>query len=93
MVMVPNFIKPLKLKYKLYQTQKDQGFSSRLAALFVHSKEVMRRIHWVKNEDVVRAALTGDAPTTSEWSTILLPTCFVLYQRFDDTFQIMLSVF
>ena len=28
----------------------------------------------VDNEDVVGAAPTGDAPTTSEWSTILLPT-------------------
>ena len=28
----------------------------------------------VENEDIVRAAPTGDAPTTSEWSTILLPT-------------------
>ena len=27
----------------------------------------------VNNEDVVGAAPTGDAPTTSEWSTILLP--------------------
>ena len=27
----------------------------------------------VENEDVVGAAPTGDAPTTSEWSTILLP--------------------
>ena len=25
-------------------------------------------------EDVVGAALTGDAPTTSKWSTISLPT-------------------
>ena len=25
---------------------------------------------WVVNEDVVGAAPTGDAPTTSEWSTI-----------------------
>ena len=35
-------------------------------------------IHWsqvlVENEDVVGAAPTGDAPTTSELSTILLPT-------------------
>ena len=33
-------------------------------------------IHWsqVLNEDVVGAAPTGDVPTTSEWSTILLPT-------------------
>ena len=28
----------------------------------------------VENEDVVGAAPTGDAPTTSEWLTILLPT-------------------
>ena len=28
----------------------------------------------VENEDVVGAAPTGDAPTTSEWSAILLPT-------------------
>ena len=27
-----------------------------------------------ENEDVVGAAPTGDVPTTSEWSTILLPT-------------------
>ena len=27
-----------------------------------------------ENEDVVGAAPTGDAPATSEWSTILLPT-------------------
>ena len=27
----------------------------------------------VENEDVVGAASPGDAPTTSEWSTILLP--------------------
>ena len=29
---------------------------------------------WVKNEDVVGAAPSGDAPATSEWSTILLET-------------------
>ena len=28
----------------------------------------------MENEDVVGAAPTGDAPTTSEGSTILLPT-------------------
>ena len=28
----------------------------------------------VKNEDIVGAKPTGDAPTTSEWSTIVLPT-------------------
>ena len=29
---------------------------------------------YVENEDVVRAAPIGDAPTTSKWSTITLPT-------------------
>ena len=29
---------------------------------------------WVENEDVVGAAPTGDAPATSEWSKIWLPT-------------------
>ena len=35
---------------------------------------------YVENEDVVGAAQTGDAPTTSEWSTILLSTkvCLML---------------
>ena len=28
----------------------------------------------VENEDVVGAAPTGDAPTTSEWSKTLFPT-------------------
>ena len=29
---------------------------------------------YIGNEDVVGAVPTGDAPTTSEWSTSLLPT-------------------
>ena len=28
---------------------------------------------FLKNEDVAGAAATGDAPTTSEWKTFLLP--------------------
>ena len=43
---------------------KFNGFSSRLAAVFVHSIEVGYK---VENEDVVGAAPAGDAPTTSEW--------------------------
>ena len=39
-------------------------------AVFAESLEARCQ---VKNEDVVGAAQTGDAPTTSEWSTILLP--------------------
>ena len=34
---------------------------------------------YVESEYVVEAAPTGDAPTTSEWSTILLPTQVRLY--------------
>ena len=50
---------------------KIKSFSSRLAVVFAQSIEARC---WVENEDVVGAALTGDAPTTSEWSTISLPT-------------------
>ena len=42
-------------------------FSCHLAVVSAHSIEA-------KNEDIVGAAPTGDAPTKSEWSTILLPT-------------------
>ena len=44
--------------------------SSRLAVVFTQSIEARCL---VRNEDVVGAAPTGDAPTTSDWSTILLP--------------------
>ena len=56
------------IKYKI---PKPKCFSSRLAFVFVQSIEARC---YVKNEDVVQAALTGDAPTTSEWSTIVLST-------------------
>ena len=46
-------------------------FSYCLAAFFAESLEARCQ---VENEHVVGAALTGDAPTSSEWSTILLPT-------------------
>ena len=42
-----------------------------LAVVFAQSIEAMCE---VENEDVVGAAPTGDAPTTSELSTSLLPT-------------------
>ena len=42
-----------------------------LAVVFAQSNEASCQ---VENEDVVGAAPTGDAPTTSEWSTILLPS-------------------
>ena len=46
-------------------------FSSRLTVAFAHFIEARCE---VENEDVVGAAPTGDAPTTSERSTFLLPT-------------------
>ena len=46
-------------------------FSSRLAVVYAQSTEAKCL---VDNEEVVGAAPTGDAPTTSELSTILLPT-------------------
>ena len=61
-------------------------FSSRLAVVFVQSAEAR---YQVENEDVVGAAPTGDAPTTSEWSTILLPTKVHLIL---EVWQYMLSL-
>ena len=45
-------------------------FLSHLAVAFAQPIEARC---WVENADVVGAAPTGDAPTTSEWSTILFP--------------------
>ena len=53
-----------------WHTKSLNPFSSRLAVVFVQSIEAK---YWVQNEYVVRAVPTGDAPTTSEWSRILLP--------------------
>ena len=55
----------------MHQIPKLKCFSARLAVVFVQSNEARCE---VENEDVVGAAPTGDAPTTYEWSTILLPT-------------------
>ena len=52
----------------MHQTPKLKYFSSRLA----FARTIEGRCY-VENEDVVGAAPTGDAPTTSEWSTIVLP--------------------
>ena len=41
------------------------------AVVFAQSTEASC---FVENEDVVGEAPTGDAPTTSKWSTMLLPT-------------------
>ena len=55
----------------MHQIPKLKCFSSRLAVVFAQYIEAKCS---VENEDVVGAAPTGDAPTTSEWSTISLPT-------------------
>ena len=51
------------LLYKLHQIPKLKCFSFRLAVVFAQSIEASCS---VESEDVVGAAPTGDAPTTSE---------------------------
>ena len=53
----------------MHRITKIKWLSSHLAVAFVQSIEARC---YVEYEDVVGAAPTGDAPTTSEWSTILL---------------------
>ena len=53
------------------KSQHLKDFHTVFGAVFAESLENRCQ---VENEDVVGAAPTGDAPTTSEWSTILLPT-------------------
>ena len=55
----------------MHQIPKPKYFSTRLAVVFAQSIEASCL---VENKDVVGAAPTGNVPTTSEWSTILLPT-------------------
>ena len=78
----------------MHRIPKLKCFSSRLAVVFAQFIEARC---YVENEDVVGAAPTGDAPTTSEWSAILLPnevqlildvwryfgTNYEMIQRFD----------
>ena len=62
---------PSNLLYEAHQIPISNCCSYRLAVVFAQSTEARRK---VENEDVVGAAPTGDAPTTSEWSALLLPT-------------------
>ena len=73
-----NYI-PSNLWYKRHQIQNLKCFSSRLAVDFAQSTEARFQ---VENEDVVGAVPTGDAPTTNEWSTHLLPTKVLLILDF-----------
>ena len=68
-IKVNNINLPWNLYYKTHQISKLKCFSSRIAFVFAQSIEAM---YSVENEDVVGAAPSGDAPTTSEseWSTI-----------------------
>ena len=50
-----------------HQIPQFKFFSLRLAVVFAQSIEGRFQ---VENEDAVGAVTTGDAPTTSEWSTI-----------------------
>ena len=59
------------LYYKAHQITALKRFSYCRAAVLAESLEARG---YVENEDVVGAAPTGDAPTTSERLTILLPT-------------------
>ena len=61
----------------MHQISKLKCFSPCLEVVYSQPIEARR---YVKNEDVVGAAPTGDAPTTSEWSAILLATkvCLIL---------------
>ena len=58
-----------ELPYDLKKEDRRQTFN--LTVVFAQSTEARCS---VKNEDVVGAAPTGDVPTTSEWSAILLAT-------------------
>ena len=59
-----------QISIKLHQIPKLQFFSSHLAVVFALSIEARCEL---ENEDIFGAAPPGDAPTTSEWSTIWLP--------------------
>ena len=61
---------PSNLLYKAHQIPKLKCFFSHLAVIFAQSIEARCSVEY---EDVVGAALTGDAPTTSKWSIISLP--------------------
>ena len=54
----------------MHQIPNFKCFLFRLAFVLVQSIEAR---YYAENEGVVGAVPTGDAPTTSEWSTILLP--------------------
>ena len=80
---VDNIMMPFS-QYRTYRKMsnirrpKSQNFNVSLLALWLFWPHPMKPC--VDNEDVVEAAPIGDAPTTSEWSKIVLPTkvCLIL---------------
>ena len=76
-IQITNTVKAL---HKAHQIPTLKCFSSRLAIVFAQSIEAKCE---AENEDAVGAvgaAPTGNTPSSSEWSTILLPTkvCLIL---------------
>ena len=70
----------LKSQIYYHQTSKISHTNSKninVAVVFAQSIEVRCS---AENEDVVRAAPTGNAPTTSERSTILLPKVHLILE-------------
>ena len=63
----------------MHQIQKLKFSSSLHVVVFV---QYIKASCQVENEDEIGAVPTGDAPTISEWLTILLPTKVTLYYRF-----------
>ena len=75
---------PSNVWYKVHQIPKLNCFLSRLSIVLAQSIDARCKL---ENEDVVGAAPTGDAPTTFEWSTVLLPTKVWLILEFDSRHQ------
>ena len=66
----------VKYLIKDARNPKFKCFSSRPGVVSV---QYIKAMCYAENEDVAGAAPRADAPTTSEWSTILLPIKVVLY--------------
>ena len=72
--------------YNLFESNigADNGFAPKCQQVIIQTKGGLQsnfkyklhqipNVYGLENEDVVGAVPIGDAPTTSEWSTILLP--------------------
>ena len=66
----------------MHQIPKLKRFSSVVCAQSIEAR------CQVENEDVAGAAPTDDAPTTSEWPTILLPKMWLILEVWQYFFMI-----